>query len=106
MAPRFGMVMPASFRQLLIEESRLREYDVRRPTDLDPGLASPDWLTMAAAYRGWLRRAEAAAPWGEKVRRSVGRIYRSKGERHQLSAYYQADFTVEVSPPITLAKVG
>jgi hypothetical protein len=53
MAPRFGMVMPASFRQLLIEESRLREYDVRRPSDLDPGLASPDWLTMAAAYRGW-----------------------------------------------------
>lgn len=52
-APRFGMVMPASFRQLLVEESRLREYDVRRPSDLDARLASPDWLTMAAAYRGW-----------------------------------------------------
>lgn len=50
-APRFGMVMPASFRRLLIEESRLAEYDVRRPTDLPAELASPDWQTMADAFR-------------------------------------------------------
>ncbi len=72
--------------------------------------APPDFAAraerMVAAYRAWLRQAEASAPWVEKVRRSVARLYRSKGERHQLSAYYQADFTVEVSPPMTLAQVG
>jgi tetratricopeptide (TPR) repeat protein len=51
LTPRFGMVMPASFRQLLIEESRLFAYGVTRPTDLAPELASPNWRALADAYR-------------------------------------------------------
>jgi hypothetical protein len=46
-----AMVMPASFRQLLVEESRLRRYGATRPTDLADELASPDWQMMADAYR-------------------------------------------------------
>lgn len=49
-APRFSMVMPASYRRLLIEESRLTRYLVRRPTDLPGELASPDWASMAEAF--------------------------------------------------------
>jgi tetratricopeptide (TPR) repeat protein len=45
------MVMPTSFRQLLVEESRLPAYRVSRPTDLPEPLASPDWQTMTEAYR-------------------------------------------------------
>ncbi|WP_117213701.1 tetratricopeptide repeat protein [Allorhizocola rhizosphaerae] len=51
MTPRFGMLMPASFRHLLTEESRLVEYRVSSPDQLDPELASPDWQMMADAYR-------------------------------------------------------
>jgi SAM-dependent methyltransferase len=61
---------------------------------------------MVETYRAWLRGAEASAPWTEKVRRSVARLYRSKGERYQLSAYYTADFTVEAGSALSLAKVG
>jgi tetratricopeptide (TPR) repeat protein len=50
-APRFGMVMPASFRQLLVEESRLTDYRVARPTDLPAALASPDWALLAEGFR-------------------------------------------------------
>jgi len=49
--PRFGMVMPASFRHLLVEESKLFEYRISAPDQLDPELASPPWRTMADAYR-------------------------------------------------------
>jgi hypothetical protein len=49
--PRFGMVMPASFRGLLVEESRLAAYRVERPTDLPAELASPGWTALAEAYR-------------------------------------------------------
>ena len=54
-APRQGMVMPASYRQLLVEESRLFQYRVSRPTDLPAELAAPGWQALAQAYR---RRAE------------------------------------------------
>lgn len=50
-APRFSMVMPASYRQLLTEESRLTEYRVIRPTDLADELASPDWRVLSEAFR-------------------------------------------------------
>jgi SAM-dependent methyltransferase len=61
---------------------------------------------LVAAYRAWLRQTETSVSWAEKVRRTVARLYRSKGERHQLSAYYWADFTIESSPPVALAQVG
>ncbi len=50
-SPRFGTIMPASFRRLLTEESRLFAYRVGAPDELDPQLASPDWQMMADAYR-------------------------------------------------------
>ncbi len=49
-ALRFGMTMPASYRRLLIDESRLRKYDVRHPTDLPRGLASENWRVLADAF--------------------------------------------------------
>lgn len=48
--PRFTMIMPPSFRHLLIEESRLGTYQVAVPTDLSHDLASPSWQMMADAY--------------------------------------------------------
>ncbi|MEV4612531.1 hypothetical protein AB0K43_08010 [Kitasatospora sp. NPDC049258] len=50
-ALRFGMTMPASYRQLLVEESRLTAYRAAAPTDLPARLASPAWLRMAEAHR-------------------------------------------------------
>ncbi|MFE1250161.1 hypothetical protein [Streptomyces sp. NPDC058735] len=48
---RFGMTMPASYRHLLTEESRLTAYRVSDPTELSDELASPTWRTMSEAYR-------------------------------------------------------
>jgi hypothetical protein len=62
---------------------------------------------LVEAYRDEQARAEAAAPWTAKVRRSLARVYRSKGERHHLSAYYKADFVLEgVTTDTELARVG
>ena len=41
----------------------------------------------------------------QKVRRAVGQIYRSKGERNFVAGYYHADFVID-SQPASLAKVG
>ncbi|MFI9103062.1 hypothetical protein ACIGXA_21320 [Streptomyces fildesensis] len=54
-ALRFGMNMPTSYRRLLIEESRLREYRAVVPTDLPAHLASASWTRLTRAY---VRRAE------------------------------------------------
>lgn len=51
MAPRQSMVMPASYRQLLVEEARLYRYRVSRPTDLPAELAAPGWQALAQAYQ-------------------------------------------------------
>jgi len=59
---------------------------------------------LAEAYRGWLAEAEGAIPWGRKVRRGLGQIYRSKGERQQVASYYHADFAFDPSPsPLAMA---
>ncbi|BFV55201.1 hypothetical protein KCMC57_up03050 [Kitasatospora sp. CMC57] len=50
-ALRFGMTMPASYRRLLVEESRLHRYRAADPTELPEELASPAWRRMAEAYR-------------------------------------------------------
>lgn len=47
---RFGMTMPASYRQLLIDESRLVAYRAANPADLPGELASPAWRQMSQAY--------------------------------------------------------
>ena len=58
---------------------------------------------LALAYRAWLRRAEEALPLAARVRRRVAQVYRSKGERYQVSDYYSADFTLDVGPPVAQA---
>ncbi|MEU7095806.1 tetratricopeptide repeat protein [Kitasatospora aureofaciens] len=50
-ALRFGMTMPASYRRLLVQESRLTAYRATVPTDLPDELASPAWRRMTGAYR-------------------------------------------------------
>src|SRR5260370_11298016 len=55
---RFGMTMPASYRQLLTDESRLAAYRVTNPAELPDHLASPAWQQMAQAY---LKRSDLDA---------------------------------------------
>jgi SAM-dependent methyltransferase len=50
---------------------------------------------LAAAYRTWLERTEAGLSLREKLRRRTSMIYRSKGERLQIAAYYAADFQID-----------
>jgi SAM-dependent methyltransferase len=56
---------------------------------------------FVAAYHAWLEQTEASLPIGEKLRRLVSRLYRSKGERRQIADYYAADFTIDfdTEPP-------
>jgi SAM-dependent methyltransferase len=58
---------------------------------------------LALAYRSWLSQAEAALPMAEKMRRGFAQLYRSRGERYQVSAYYQADFTLDVASALAQA---
>ena len=51
---------------------------------------------MAVAYQRWLEQTKAALPLGEKMRRGFAQLYRSKGERQQISGYYPADFVIDV----------
>lgn len=51
---------------------------------------------LVAAYQDWLRSAKASLPTGVKFRRALSRIYRSKGERYQITGYYSADFTIDI----------
>ncbi|QEH36641.1 hypothetical protein OJF2_52260 [Aquisphaera giovannonii] len=51
---------------------------------------------LVSAYRSWLREAESALPFRVKVRRAVSQVYRSRGERNQVSGYYKADFAIDL----------
>jgi SAM-dependent methyltransferase len=51
---------------------------------------------LVAAYRGWLQEYEARLPVREKMRRGFSQLYRSRGERYQVAAYYRADFVLDV----------
>jgi SAM-dependent methyltransferase len=68
------------------------------PTDF---VARADRLT--GAYQSWLRQAESSLPLAEKLRRGVARIYRSKGERSQIAAYFDADLSLELAPALAQA---
>lgn len=61
---------------------------------------------LMLGYQTWLRTTERQLPLGEKLRRQVAQVYRSRGERHQINDYYHADFTVDTEPTLSLAKVG
>ena len=65
--------------------------------------AKADELVMT--YRAWLRSAEKDRPLAQKVRQGLARVYRSKGERYHMSAYYSADFTLDLTP-MPLAHAG
>lgn len=56
-------------------------------------------------YHAWLRREEEAIPAGQKLRRGLAKLYRSKGERYQLSDYYKAEFAIDLGGG-TLSMVG
>lgn len=47
---RYGMNMPASYRRLLVQESRLHPYRAESPADLPAPLASADWARMTEVY--------------------------------------------------------
>ena len=61
---------------------------------------------LVLAYRDWLREAEAGLPLAERLRRGFAQLYRSRGERYQVSSYYRADFTLDVAPALPLAQAG
>ena len=74
---------------------------MKAPASADFQRAGADLLV--ADYRGWLQRAESELSLGEKMRRGLSQIYRSRGERYQLAAYYRADFTLDVATPLAHA---
>jgi ubiquinone/menaquinone biosynthesis C-methylase UbiE len=53
---------------------------------------------VVEGYTAWLRRARQSLSLGEKLRRRISQLYRSKGERNQVAGYYSADFTIELDP--------
>jgi SAM-dependent methyltransferase len=55
-------------------------------------------------YQDWLRRQERSLPAATKLRRGIAKLYRSKGERHQIADYYKAGF--EFAHDLTVAKAG
>jgi len=61
---------------------------------------------LAESYRKCLRDAEAALPMGQKMRRGLSQVYRSRGERRQMADYYKADFTLDVEGSSPLAAAG
>jgi SAM-dependent methyltransferase len=58
---------------------------------------------LASAYRAWLRAAAADLPLAAKLRRGLAQVYRSKGERRQISAYYTADFQLDLASSLAHA---
>jgi SAM-dependent methyltransferase len=61
---------------------------------------------LTDAYRDWLRQVEAELPMPEKLRRVLGMVYRSRGERHQIADYYKAAFATDTADAIRLAAAG
>ena len=62
--------------------------------------------SLAARYRDRLQSVEDRLPIGEKFRRAVGQLHRSRGERHQINDYYKADFEIETQGRPALAVAG
>jgi SAM-dependent methyltransferase len=56
--------------------------------------------TLIAAYQTWLKQRQASLPLAEKFRRRASMVYRSKGERHQIGGYYDADFKIDIEPGV------
>ncbi len=58
---------------------------------------------LVGDYQHWLERTRSSMPVGVKLRRTLAQIYRSKGERHQIAAYHQAEFTIDTGAPLAQA---
>lgn len=61
---------------------------------------------LVASYEAWLGRTERELPLGEKLRRVLSMVYRSRGERHQIADYYRAEFRIDSLPATPLAAAG
>lgn len=59
--------------------------------------------TLRRAYESWLRHTESALPLGEIIRRRLSRLYRSKGERYQVAAYYHAELVLDIASDLARA---
>jgi SAM-dependent methyltransferase len=74
------------------------------------GPAPADFSARAERFVGLyterLRQMEASLPVGERVRRKVGQLYRSRGERHQIADYYKAQFSVDAPGASALSLAG
>ena len=81
----------------------------RHGVDAGQDPAPVDFQTRSAAlinkYTGWLRREEAALPASRKLQRTLAKLYRSKGERYQMSDYYKAEFAIDIASP-AVSKAG
>ncbi|MGC1720107.1 MAG: methyltransferase domain-containing protein [Isosphaeraceae bacterium] len=58
---------------------------------------------LVATYHEWLRQARSSLPVGVKLRRALGQVYRSKGERSQIANYYTADFSIDIDDRLAQA---
>jgi SAM-dependent methyltransferase len=90
--------------------SGFQGYHAFPHTVMGVGIKSPVPLDCASrlerletAYRAWLARTEANLSLRQKIRRQTSMIYRSKGERLQLAAYYMADFQIDLNRAVTEA---
>jgi SAM-dependent methyltransferase len=72
--------------------------------------APPDFAARAERfvrlYADRLRQMEASLPLAERLRRKVGQLYRSRGEKHQVADYYKARFTIDAPPAAALSLAG
>ncbi len=50
---------------------------------------------FVAQYQAWLAGQDRGGLLGERIRRGVSLLHRSKGERRQLAAYHHAEFQIE-----------
>lgn len=71
--------------------------------------APSDFLVRAERlvrdYQAAQDQARAAVPITQKLRRTLGMIYRSRGERHQIADYHRSEFRIE-APESRLARAG
>lgn len=61
---------------------------------------------LVAGYEGWLQTTQSELPLGDKFRRVLSMVYRSRGERHQIADYYKSSFTIDESTGMALAAAG
>lgn len=66
---------------------------VKTPVPTDFGARAE---RLRSGYLNWLAQAERSRPAGVKLRERVSLLYRSKGERKQITEYYRGDLTIDV----------